>query len=231
MVAYAEFRIPIEISKCDFPYSLIERIWNELDTPYEPDERLSQLTAGQRAIYSLQWIFSEVCNGGFDQCLHNSTGYLLPEAIEGAKLLGTQQWAQVLVEASKLLGTPFPRDRVERQERLDELNSEQEARLRQLDEQLYELDGNPSTSFQSICRSYVDANPAEFFLPNPKPEQVAQALLDKGRHYINAPLWAKNLQLAEEFLLEAQQRCREHSLAKIGGQVDSLLAQLPRLQS
>lgn len=34
----------------------IERIFTELATPYEPDARLYELTPGQRAVYSLDWV-------------------------------------------------------------------------------------------------------------------------------------------------------------------------------
>lgn len=229
-VSTGEFRIVEEVSAHDFPFSLIERIWNELDTPYEADQRLFELSEGQRALYSLTWIFSEVCNGGFDQCFYNSTGFLMPQAVEGAVLFGAHGWAGVLSEAAALLGTSFPLDRVARQERLDLLDRSENGRLRELDDMLYALDAAQETSLETIVRRYVDAHPSDFFLPNPPPEIRAQALLDRARRCIDGPQWAKNLDLAGEFLVLAQRLCDDHSLGRIGGQVESLLTQMPSLR-
>jgi hypothetical protein len=55
-------------------WDVIARAFDELRTPYEPDQRFRLLTPGQRALYALLWARSEVDNGGFEQYLHNSTG-------------------------------------------------------------------------------------------------------------------------------------------------------------
>jgi hypothetical protein len=66
-----DFRIPRELVAGADEHQLvveaIDRMWWELETPYEPDARLAQASAGQRAVYALAWTASEVGNGGFEQ--------------------------------------------------------------------------------------------------------------------------------------------------------------------
>lgn len=42
-----DFRILPEAARLDPEWAVIDRIWNELRTPYEPNERLDELTPGQ----------------------------------------------------------------------------------------------------------------------------------------------------------------------------------------
>jgi len=84
-------------------WKVIEPMWGLLKTPYEPDERLQTVaTPGQRAFYALHWTISEVSNGGFHQYFYNSTGYLAPEAITGAELLGASEYANVIRRATSI---------------------------------------------------------------------------------------------------------------------------------
>ena len=159
-----DFRIRRADVAGDLLDAVVEPLWSGLRTPYEPDDRLQALTPGQRAVYALRWVVAEVNNGGFDQLFSNSTGYLLPEAREAARLLGSPQWARVLDEAAAVIGEPFPRDRDERQERLDALTDESRARLERLDDRAYALQGRPETDPDELSRGYVAANPREFFL-------------------------------------------------------------------
>ncbi len=179
-------------------------------------------------MYSLQWIFSEVGNGGFAQCFDNSTGYLLPEAIEGSILFEAPDWEDVLRQAAAIIGSPFPRDRAVRQEALDALNDQQASELTLLDERLYSLDADRATSFEAICRSYVDTHPNEFYLPNPTAETVVQALLDQARRKIDGPPFRWNLDIAEHRLNRAKEICLRETMPRFESQVDSLLAQLPK---
>ena len=77
-------------------WDVIERVFDELAIPYEPDPRLERLTPGQRALYALHWTRSEVGNGGFHQYLHNPTGMLAGEASHGAGLIGALEIGDVL---------------------------------------------------------------------------------------------------------------------------------------
>jgi hypothetical protein len=57
-------------------WDVIERVFDELATPYQPDPRLERLTPGQRALYALHWTRSEVGNGGFTSTCTTRPGCL-----------------------------------------------------------------------------------------------------------------------------------------------------------
>ena len=72
------------------------------------DRRLVQL-------YAAHFAYSEICNGGLQQYLWNSTGAICPETIEGYPLIGMTELAFLIERASSFLGNPYPRDREARQ--------------------------------------------------------------------------------------------------------------------
>lgn len=134
-------------------WDVIERVFDELATPYKPDPRLERLTPGQRALYALHWTRSEVGNGGFHQYLHNPTGMLAGEASQGAGLIGALEIGDVLRELHGLFpGGEVPAQQGERVDRSE---------LDQHDERFYEL----LPSLATCCAAYVGAHPDEFFLP------------------------------------------------------------------
>ena len=221
-----DFRILREAARVDPEWAVIDRIWTELDTPYRPDRRLDDLTPGQRAIYALTWIRSEVQNGGFDQCFYNPTGFLLPEAVEGADLLGLPEWSQLLREAAAALETPFPRSRDRRQERLSEMPTSERDALAAFDDRLFELDDDPATSLDLASRRYIDAHPEEFFAENEDEELAAATLLDVARGLVNDPP-PRRLDVAQELLTEAISRSKAGGTGRAAALAESLLAQLP----
>ena len=230
LVAMADFRIIAEAARVDPEWAVIEAIWEELDTPYEPDPRLSELTPGQRAIYALRWISSEVENGGFHQCFWNPTGSLLPEAIEGADVLGSPGWAQLLQEARDVLPAPYPRGHGHRRAALEQLSEEAVAGLEQLDDRLYDLDGAEETSLDSLSRRYIEAHPEDFFVPAAGEEEAAAALLACARQLVDEPP-PRRLDLAASLLAEASRRSRGGGTGQVAELAESLLAQLPDLRS
>lgn len=159
----ADFKVDRSAVKRDVLHAIIDPIWFGLKTPYEPDPRLAEPTPGQRALYALRWTEAEVGNGEFDQYFTNSTGYLLPEAQEGARTLGSLEWATLLDEARDIFGTDYPRGREERTARLEALGEDVQARLDDLDGRLYDLAYAPETNLDALSRRYVARHPEEFF--------------------------------------------------------------------
>ena len=101
------FRVPqwavAELEGEELSWAVIEPMWSQLRTPYEPDPRLQQATAGQRALYALHWLWSEVSNGGFHQYLWNPTGRLFSEALQGAQKLAVRMSHQQIDNEQALL--------------------------------------------------------------------------------------------------------------------------------
>jgi hypothetical protein len=155
-----DFRVT-RASAADQPdWKVVEGIWSALNTPYEADPRLGELTQGQRAIYALKWVEAEVWNGGFAQYFSNSTGFLWPEAVEGAELLDLPRLAQVLHEAAAPFGQPYPRDRELRESILDLLSEDYDDYWDPFDAAFYDL----TDRMTAAMLDYIDANPAEFYV-------------------------------------------------------------------
>jgi hypothetical protein len=101
-------------------WTLVEPIWLPLNRTWEDTEKFVRKFRGVRPeaghLYAAHWCQSEVRNGGFHQFFSNTTGLLAPEALEGFRAIGVAEWAEILREAMRHFGTPYPRDRDDREE-------------------------------------------------------------------------------------------------------------------
>lgn len=177
-------------------------------------------TPGQRAIYALHELDSEVCCGGFHQYLSNTTGRLAGEALRGARHLGAHAYADLLTELSAtVFGTAtIPHDRRTRQQALDALTDRYYALL----------DAQPP---QAAFKRYIARHPAEFFVEEADEDPIAAA---QGRLDLAYRLVSRNqpgdLERARPLLEDAQAQARALSLNKVEGRCQSLLAQLDSLR-
>ena len=166
-----DFRVPAEVrdelDERELVWEVVRPMWFSLKTPYEPDARLELATAGQRALYALQWTVSEVENGGFDQYFWNSTGSLADEAVRGAPHLGATEYAEIVREACALFPGGAAVDRAERGEQLDAFSDEQAKALDELTTKFYDLLEREDPT--ELMVRYVRQHPDEFFLPEPTP--------------------------------------------------------------
>jgi hypothetical protein len=69
-------------------------------------------------LFAAHMCFAEVHNGGLLQLFWNNTGIMVPEGIEGFVSIGMPLLAEILRQALRPLGTPYPRDREDRWEAL-----------------------------------------------------------------------------------------------------------------
>lgn len=178
-----DFRIVRERARLDPTWDVIRLIWDELATPYEADPRLDELTTGQRAIYALSWIRAEVMNGGFDQCLWNSTGRLLPTAAAGAHDLGLHELAAVFEAVLDCFDAPYPVDRGERQLALDRIEP---GTWRQFDERYDDECARWPDGWDEVAARYIDEHPDEFFVPARDEEHAARALIESVRDKLDS---------------------------------------------
>lgn len=65
-------------------------------------------------LYAAHFCLSEVHNGGFLQLFWNSTGVLVPYAVEGFEALGMAKLSATFASAAAMLGSPYPQERQER---------------------------------------------------------------------------------------------------------------------
>ena len=125
------------------------------------EEVLASASAGQRAVYALVATDGEVNNGGFEQYFFNSTGGLMDEAIDGARLVGAGKHEQILREAAAVFpGAEVPNDHRRRQEVFDSIPAEEaEPALGNLADRWYAAENE----LDRRLRAYVEAHPGEFF--------------------------------------------------------------------
>jgi len=104
-------------------WSLIERVWLRLNRTR--DESGKKFVRRFRAIrpevghlYAAHWCHAEVCNGGLHQFFSNTTGLLAPEAVAGFRAIGLPELAEIMAEAMRFFGTPYPRARGDREQLL-----------------------------------------------------------------------------------------------------------------
>ena len=104
-------------------WTLIDPHWIPLNDTWSRgvDEFLAkarQISPRVLHLYVAHWCQSEVNNGGFHQFFYNTTGLLAPEAVDGFRAIGMHEWSVLLSEAMVYFGTPYPRERNARLERL-----------------------------------------------------------------------------------------------------------------
>ena len=84
-------------------------------------ESIKSVPRQSLVLYAVFFCDSEIRNGGLRQLFGNSTGILVPEAIEGFRAIGLEACADTIEKASRLFGDSFPRDRWKRQETIESL--------------------------------------------------------------------------------------------------------------
>jgi hypothetical protein len=212
-------------------WAVLQPMWHELQTPYEPDPRLHQATLGQRALYALHWLESETSNGGLHQYFWNPTGMLADEAVQGARRLRLSGYADLLTEAITTLfdSATVARDQRSRQRALDGLSDERRRRLDALDQRLSML--LVEQPLDAALDRYVRDHPWEFFLDEQEedPAQGAQARLNLAYRLVtrNHP---GDLDRARPLLEQAQTMAHGLGLAGVEGRCRSLLDQLDTLR-
>jgi Domain of unknown function (DUF4375) len=231
------FRIPrwavaeLDGERSDLHWPVLQPMWHQLRTPYEPDPRLQEATPGQRALYALYWLASETSNGGLHQYFWNPAGMLADEAIQGARRLGLNQYADVLAEAIATVfdGVGVPQDQQARQRALDELAADRYRHLDALDHRLSGL--LVDQPLAAALDQYVHDHPSEFFLDEQEedPAEGAQARLNLAYRLVsrNQP---GDLDRARPLLEQAQAMGRAQGLVGIDGRCRSLLDQLDTLR-
>ena len=136
-------------------WSVVEPVWDDIDI-YEGPERFLQTfnDAPKHAalLFAAHFCQSEICNGGFQQFFFNNTGVLAPEAIQAFRALGMGHVADIVQKASERLASPYPRDRVERQDMLETLPSEF---FDDLNQQFYKRIEEENGGFREAADAYA----------------------------------------------------------------------------
>ena len=122
-------------------------------------ETFSALSRGLRMLWATLVLDGEVNNGGFNQFFFNSSGQYAMDAVEGFRLIGAEQHAQLTEEAIALFFKEAPKLRRFWRPRTLEGFSEsyQHTQSGELDKRYYAL---PHPSAARV--RYIREHPAEF---------------------------------------------------------------------
>ena len=174
----------------DYP-SVFRDLWHTVQTGGSVKAYLRSSAAVPRPVlllWAAHFCLSELHNGGLLQLFFNSTGVLMPEAIEGFSAIGMPKLSATLTEAAALLGRKYPRDRDERWDALLAAGDLPEHEL----ERIFQA----ATTAQSFYQGFVEATKA---LPLSRIEEHVWALADEenGGFQANALRWAHKLRASE----------------------------------
>lgn len=137
-------------------WSTVEPFWEAINIGEGPEVFRKTFETVPRVsglLFAAHFCQSEVCNGGFRQFFSNSTGVLAPEAAEGFREIGQPKIATLIQSAMGLVGSPYLRDREERQARLKQISKDS---LDLLDEEFFDLIESENGGFQEAADSYAE---------------------------------------------------------------------------
>jgi hypothetical protein len=176
-------RKALEEDDCFLAEAVVEPIWflpSPRDDSAEKGAPWASVTKGQLLIFAAIWVERELLNGGFAQYFSNTTGSFYGDALEGFRVVGEQEYADLLVEAGRHLsgGTPSP-IRAERMALIGKLARDQRSQGNGVDEEeditvvndfvfedlnrkFYDSYGDGSEYYAAMAR-YIRSHPDEFF--------------------------------------------------------------------
>jgi hypothetical protein len=145
---------------------LEQAIMDNIDTKFQDGEqytldKISELTNGQKAIFSTWWLEAEVNNGGFNQFYFNSSGQFAEMAEVGFMTIGAEKFSELTKRANKIYS--------ENKQRLEEFDdgtmesfseSYKDNPLNDLDTEFYNL--YDSEKIGELRIKYIRENKNEF---------------------------------------------------------------------
>jgi hypothetical protein len=145
-------------------WDAIEPIWDDLPTSRFKalSQFMDELTEGQAGLISLDWCQKEIRNGGIPQLFENSTGNLVPWAIEGFKMIGANKYADILSKASSKLGSEYPKSGSARKKAYKSLNQTDKDEIEKLEEQFFDLINSKDDDLETYRGNFVKNNPEQF---------------------------------------------------------------------
>ena len=135
---------------------IVTPLWDLIDIYQGPEVFLRTFGQAPRELgilFAAHLCLSEVQNGGFEQFFYNGSGVLAPEAVEGFVAIGLPETGAVVQEAMTRLGSPYVRERRERQEALERLP---EGCFRELDEKFYALADREAGGFRRAADGHAE---------------------------------------------------------------------------
>ncbi|MBL7733759.1 MAG: DMP19 family protein [Chitinophagaceae bacterium] len=106
-------------------------------------DTLDHLTVSQKTFYFNQNLEREINNGGFSQYFYNSSGNFAHETITSLRTIGANKTADILQQAiDQFPSSVVPKDRIKRQEILEQIEDTANEVWEQLDQAFYKYEDN-----------------------------------------------------------------------------------------
>lgn len=138
--------------------SIIDPLWWSVsiyDGEKQYNKDLEKFSTSQRYVFAIQWYIAEVDNGGHDQFYFNSTGIVWEDAMKGFEAMGLLENYEIIKESAQRMGGYPSKDRTERQNQLDKLESS----FDDLDDRFYKIEQN----IDGYLLKYIRKNRNDFF--------------------------------------------------------------------
>ena len=141
------------------PNDFVIAMKEHLDEKSQYGENMSVLSDAERIFYITQTLEMEVNNGGFSQFFYNSSGDFSNELVGAFTAIGANTTAGICQKAMDAFGRDIPVDRNERQEMLDELESDElDALLGECDDAFFAYEDD----LNELNYTFVMNNKAQF---------------------------------------------------------------------
>ena len=125
----------------------------------EYGDRLDKLNDFQKVFYYNQYLEKEVNNGGFNQFYFNSSGNYAHEIIDSLKTIGADKTAEIVKKANEQFpDSNVPKDRIERQDVLEQIEETADEIWDELDQKFYAYEDD----LNSLNMAYIKNNKINF---------------------------------------------------------------------
>lgn len=121
---------------------------------------LERMTHEQRLVFALYYLRQEVNSGGFDAYFRYSGGNTAVLAAEAARNV-SPRWGQLVEDACRPFGSPYPADIDTRERVVESLAQGQPDLFESLDERLYELEAE--VPVDDSVDAFIWSSKAAFF--------------------------------------------------------------------
>ncbi|MBN2302471.1 MAG: DMP19 family protein [Lentisphaerae bacterium] len=122
-------------------------------------QNYSVLSHSELVVLAIDWLQSDVNNGGYHQYFYNSYSDLAQEAVNGLREIGANRMAEITEKACSIFpDSNVPKDRNERQTLLEKAGEKGETILRKLDDEFFKYPDN----INALLIEYIKKHKAEF---------------------------------------------------------------------
>lgn len=142
----------------DYFWKIVEPIFwtgNIYGTYAEYEKSLENFSTEQRYLFAMNWLDSEVNNGGFPQFFENSTGIVWEDAYKGYQAAGATEMVNLM---DRLLAVYGKNPSFDREERWNEIDEETMDKIDEFSSEYYKLE-----EFYEQIVLWIKANPEKFY--------------------------------------------------------------------